>query len=190
MPPNCHGKSTEKRTQSSAFGAIARLIPRCDQRAALTIARGLPGRSAHARATVTRPGASRSGVSRSSRGTTGNARAPGKPGIFCLKHDDGIRAMVFGVADIPGAQPGLFGLIQSTGGGIRTHTLVPRERILSPQRLPFRHAGVSDDRRGRRIGRAIRIEVAVGLGRRRPRPAAAQSPSGQRKRRGWDSNPR
>jgi hypothetical protein len=29
----------------------------------------------------------------------------------------------------------------STGGGIRTHTLVPQERILSPQRLPFRHAG-------------------------------------------------
>ncbi len=29
----------------------------------------------------------------------------------------------------------------NTGGGIRTHTLVPQERILSPQRLPFRHAG-------------------------------------------------
>ncbi len=33
------------------------------------------------------------------------------------------------------------GLSQSTGGGIRTHTRVPPERILSPQRLPFRHAG-------------------------------------------------
>ena len=29
----------------------------------------------------------------------------------------------------------------NTGGGSRTHTLVPQERILSPQRLPFRHAG-------------------------------------------------
>jgi hypothetical protein len=29
----------------------------------------------------------------------------------------------------------------STGGGIRTHTVVPHQRILSPQRLPFRHAG-------------------------------------------------
>src|SRR5271157_3396142 len=29
----------------------------------------------------------------------------------------------------------------STGGGIRTHTGVPAQRILSPQRLPFRHAG-------------------------------------------------
>ena len=38
--------------------------------------------------------------------------------------------------------PGLFGSIQNTGGGIRTHTLVPQERILSPQRLPFRHAGM------------------------------------------------
>ena len=39
-------------------------------------------------------------------------------------------------------QTGPFGMIQSTGGGIRTHTLVPQERILSPQRLPFRHAGL------------------------------------------------
>ena len=29
----------------------------------------------------------------------------------------------------------------NTGGGIRTHTGVPAQRILSPQRLPFRHAG-------------------------------------------------
>ena len=28
-----------------------------------------------------------------------------------------------------------------TGGGIRTHPGVPPQRILSPQRLPFRHAG-------------------------------------------------
>ncbi len=30
----------------------------------------------------------------------------------------------------------------NTGGGIRTHTGVTAQRILSPQRLPFRHAGV------------------------------------------------
>src|SRR6185437_8578815 len=29
----------------------------------------------------------------------------------------------------------------STGGGNRTHTGVPPRRILSPLRLPFRHAG-------------------------------------------------
>jgi hypothetical protein len=44
-------------------------------------------------------------------------------------------------------QPGLFGLIQNTGGGSRTHTPLPRERILSPQRLPFRHAGCGQPRK-------------------------------------------
>ena len=37
--------------------------------------------------------------------------------------------------------PGWDGLIPSTGGGSRTHTGVSAQRILSPQRLPFRHAG-------------------------------------------------
>ncbi len=29
----------------------------------------------------------------------------------------------------------------NTGGGDRTHTGITPQRILSPQRLPFRHAG-------------------------------------------------
>lgn len=29
----------------------------------------------------------------------------------------------------------------NAGGGSRTHTALPGQRILSPQRLPFRHAG-------------------------------------------------
>jgi hypothetical protein len=33
-------------------------------------------------------------------------------------------------------------LVANTGGGSRTHTGVPAQRILSPQRLPFRHAGI------------------------------------------------
>src|SRR5262249_40871563 len=32
-------------------------------------------------------------------------------------------------------------VLSNTGGGNRTHTGVPPQRILSPQRLPFRHAG-------------------------------------------------
>ena len=34
---------------------------------------------------------------------------------------------------------------QNTGGGNRTHTGVPAQRILSPQRLPFRQASDSSD---------------------------------------------
>jgi hypothetical protein len=34
-------------------------------------------------------------------------------------------------------------VLSSTGGGIRTHTLVPQERILSPQRLPGGRAGLT-----------------------------------------------
>ena len=33
--------------------------------------------------------------------------------------------------------------VESAGGGSRTHTGVPPRRILSPLRLPFRHAGLS-----------------------------------------------
>ena len=61
------------------------------------------------------------------------------------------------------------GLIQSTGGGSRTHTGVCAQRILSPQRLPFRHAGscgeVSTGRRchkRKEPGRPGRFAISAG----------------------------
>ena len=65
--------------------------------------------------------------------------------------------------------PGWDGLIQSTGGGSRTHTGVSAQRILSPQRLPFRHAGscgeVSTGRRchkRKESGRPGRFAIGAG----------------------------
>ena len=47
----------------------------------------------------------------------------------------------------------------NTGGGNRTHTGVPPQRILSPQRLPFRHAGAVrvDHSRGSQSARILRL---------------------------------
>jgi hypothetical protein len=50
--------------------------------------------------------------------------------------------------------PGVFASVRFlayTGGGIRTHTRVTPERILSPQRLPFRHAGRDSPDHGPRV---------------------------------------
>ena len=59
--------------------------------------------------------------------------------------------------------------LQSTGGGSRTHTGVSAQRILSPQRLPFRHAGscgeVSTGRRchkRKKPGRPGRFAIGAG----------------------------
>ena|GEM_PF-6128088 len=50
--------------------------------------------------------------------------------------------------DLPGRRGYLHHLCKlNTGGGIRTHTGVTPRRILSPLRLPFRHAGVWNKRR-------------------------------------------
>ncbi len=61
-----------------------------------------------------------------------------------------------------------------TGGGNRTHTGVPAQRILSPQRLPFRHAGAIGARRALTNCKFISESIAAEI----------------LKRRGWDSNPR